>query len=391
MVRKEKCILLQYSSFLSFNLPLSHICFYFTYYSDASIDPIVSLFFQNLEETLISQPNSFFINGNSTPTIADIFIAIVYYHLSTSIVLPSKCQSMVQSILDHPKIKTHLPPMEDAKQDSANTEFQDNAVIQQLLQWNLEHSVYSHPTCVTAEELVQTVPLPDPSTHTHTKNLVLQDKKHGTYLLTLHPDTKVQTKELGALLQLTGKTNFRMASSDLLEEHLHCRPGTVGPLAIAMDTKRQIPTILIDQKLLSYAYIHSHPLQNDASVILSPNVLMDYLNRTEHDVKTMDFSSSVEAASIGTKQSKSSSSTASTTKVNKDKKSVEKGKTLLAVGFKKEENFSMWYSDVITLAEMISYYDISGCYILRPWSYQMWEFIQNWFNHEVCHYNLILY
>ena len=36
----------------------------------------------------------------------------------------------------------------------------------------------------------------------------------------------------------------------------------------------------------------------------------------------------------------------------------------------------MWYTDVIVLSEMISYYDISGCYILRPWSYKIWELIQ---------------
>ena len=29
---------------------------------------------------------------------------------------------------------------------------------------------------------------------------------------------------------------------------------------------------------------------------------------------------------------------------------------------------------------MISYYNISGCYILRPWSYSIWESIQDWFN-----------
>ncbi|EEC43698.1 predicted protein [Phaeodactylum tricornutum CCAP 1055/1] len=32
---------------------------------------------------------------------------------------------------------------------------------------------------------------------------------------------------------------------------------------------------------------------------------------------------------------------------------------------------------------MISYYDISGCYILRPWSYKMWELIQVWFNAKI--------
>lgn len=32
---------------------------------------------------------------------------------------------------------------------------------------------------------------------------------------------------------------------------------------------------------------------------------------------------------------------------------------------------------------MISYYDISGCYILRPWSFKIWELIQNWFNYKL--------
>ena len=42
----------------------------------------------------------------------------------------------------------------------------------------------------------------------------------------------------------------------------------------------------------------------------------------------------------------------------------------------KTENFSQWYSQVITKAEMIEYYDVSGCYILRPWAFAIWETIQ---------------
>lgn len=30
------------------------------------------------------------------------------------------------------------------------------------------------------------------------------------------------------------------------------------------------------------------------------------------------------------------------------------------------ENFPEWYSQVIVASELIDYYDISGCYILRP-------------------------
>lgn len=43
---------------------------------------------------------------------------------------------------------------------------------------------------------------------------------------------------------------------------------------------------------------------------------------------------------------------------------------------RKEENLSEWYSQVITKAEMVEYYDVSGCYILRPWAFGIWEKIQ---------------
>ena len=43
-----------------------------------------------------------------------------------------------------------------------------------------------------------------------------------------------------------------------------------------------------------------------------------------------------------------------------------------------KDNFPEWYSNVITASEMIDYYEISGCYILRPWSYSIWESIQVW-------------
>jgi len=33
------------------------------------------------------------------------------------------------------------------------------------------------------------------------------------------------------------------------------------------------------------------------------------------------------------------------------------------------------YSEVIQKGELIDYYEVSGCYILRPWAYQIWQFI----------------
>jgi prolyl-tRNA synthetase len=68
-------------------------------------------------------------------------------------------------------------------------------------------------------------------------------------------------------------------------------------------------------------------------------------------------------------------------KEKKDKRKEKKEEeNLLAIKAKKSENFAEWYTDVIVKAEMIEYYDISGCYILRPWAYQIWERIQMYFD-----------
>lgn len=70
----------------------------------------------------------------------------------------------------------------------------------------------------------------------------------------------------------------------------------------------------------------------------------------------------------------------------------------LAIAFTKEGDFSNWYSDVRHLdplcvcvafthaptrlqvlikGDMLDYYDVSGCYILKPWSYTVWQHIQS--------------
>ncbi|CAG9789090.1 unnamed protein product [Diatraea saccharalis] len=51
--------------------------------------------------------------------------------------------------------------------------------------------------------------------------------------------------------------------------------------------------------------------------------------------------------------------------------------TRLGLEASKDVDLPEWYTQVITKSEMIDYYDISGCYILRPWSYCIWDRIRN--------------
>ncbi|XP_050085553.1 bifunctional glutamate/proline--tRNA ligase [Anopheles aquasalis] len=60
-----------------------------------------------------------------------------------------------------------------------------------------------------------------------------------------------------------------------------------------------------------------------------------------------------------------------------------KKQTRLGLEATKEDNLPDWYSQVITKGEMIEYYDVSGCYILRHWSFAIWKAIRNWFDGEI--------
>ncbi|KMQ96779.1 bifunctional aminoacyl-trna synthetase [Lasius niger] len=66
-------------------------------------------------------------------------------------------------------------------------------------------------------------------------------------------------------------------------------------------------------------------------------------------------------------------------------KDIDANKTGTRLGLeaKKEENFFDWYSQVITKSGMIEYYDVSGCYILRPWSFAIWKIIKEYIDKEI--------
>ncbi|GAA5945974.1 hypothetical protein JCM10213_005428 [Rhodosporidiobolus nylandii] len=56
----------------------------------------------------------------------------------------------------------------------------------------------------------------------------------------------------------------------------------------------------------------------------------------------------------------------------------------LGLTVKKEQAvFGDWYQQVLIKGEMLDYYDISGCYILKPWSYGIWQEIQTWFDRHI--------
>lgn len=56
---------------------------------------------------------------------------------------------------------------------------------------------------------------------------------------------------------------------------------------------------------------------------------------------------------------------------------------LSTIHSRKSEAFSEWYNEVITKGELIELYDISGCYIMRPNGFAMWEHVRDFIDKEI--------
>lgn len=67
--------------------------------------------------------------------------------------------------------------------------------------------------------------------------------------------------------------------------------------------------------------------------------------------------------------------TKATSKPIKKNAKIE-GAALIGVGVDKDLDFAGWYQQVLTKGDLIDYYDVAGCYILKPDSYGIWETIQ---------------
>ncbi|KAK9477227.1 hypothetical protein V1514DRAFT_296756 [Lipomyces japonicus] len=69
--------------------------------------------------------------------------------------------------------------------------------------------------------------------------------------------------------------------------------------------------------------------------------------------------------------------------MSKSKKEDAKKPALIGITAPKEEDFPSWYQQILTKGDMLEYYDVSGCYIMKPGSYSIWEKIQAWFDTRI--------
>ncbi len=110
------------------------------------------------------------------------------------------------------------------------------------------------------------------------KNLLLQDRKGGTFLVVT---TASKALDLAAAAVALGSKRLSFASADTLFERLGVRPGSLSPLALVNDAQARVQ-LAIDAELAGASVFLFHPLSSDASVALTRAALDAFLERVAH-------------------------------------------------------------------------------------------------------------
>ncbi|KAK6463356.1 hypothetical protein DFJ63DRAFT_286460 [Scheffersomyces coipomensis] len=183
----------------------------------------------------------------------------------------------------------------------------------------------------------------------------------------------------GAIAKAAGVKEPRLAKDDLIQEFFNVSSQEVSIAHFDKSLAGKIK-IVLDQKIAS---------ANDDEILeistvsekaqLTAGQIKGFLKQTGIELIETDFSAEVvkEASPAPAGDSKKDQ-----LKKEKEAAKLEDAK-LIGITVDKAKDFSNWYSQVVVKGEMLDYYDVSGCYILRPNSYAVWEEIQDWFNIEI--------
>lgn len=200
------------------------------------------------------------------------------------------------------------------------------------------------------------------------KNLLIKSKSNETLFFVLaHHETDTKMKNLGQIFGVNGN-KLRLADEDVLNESLKVKRGCLTPLSLIFEKSGEMQ-VYFDESLKDKK-IFVHPLINTESFSIHINDLVRFVESCGKKVNWF---------SVDNLQEEKPATKPEETKENE---------SLLGITADKIMSFADWYSQVIVKSEMIEYYDISGCYILRPWSYFIWETIQAVLDQKIKNYDV---
>lgn len=211
------------------------------------------------------------------------------------------------------------------------------------------------------------------------KSLFLKSKKDELVFVAALASTATDMKEIQ---KAAGTKDLRIASADLLEKKFPgLPPQALSPFALAKVKEEKEVTLLIDQLLLQSPL--AVPVLDEEKKQVHPSQLLQYLTHLGYPYKEVSFNGVSPAAHRDPVKKPATSKAPAKAIPKASATEAPSGETQLGILNKKNVNFSEWYIEVIKKGEMIEYYDVSGCYIIRPWAFFIWKQVQRFFTDRI--------
>jgi len=173
-----------------------------------------------------------------------------------------------------------------------------------------------------------------------------------------------------------GVKDPRLAKEDLVQEFFGVTPKEFSVANISKDHADGKIKVLVDKEIQESS---NYELTTESSkAVVEGKSILSYLKSTGVELITVDFSAAPAPAPAADKNSAVAKKEAAA-----KKEAQLEGAKLVGVTVDKFLDFPGWYQQILTKGEMLEYYDVSGCYILRPASYAIWEKIQQYFDSRI--------
>lgn len=176
-----------------------------------------------------------------------------------------------------------------------------------------------------------------------------------------------------AIAHAAGVKEPRLAKDELVEEFFGVHAKEFSVASVTKEHAGKIK-VLVDEAL-SKDQVYELATES-AKAGVSGKDILGYLETTGVELIPVDFSAVPEVKKEAAAPKKDASAAKKENKAQLDAK-------LIGVTVDKFLDFPGWYQQILTKGEMLEYYDVSGCYIMRPASYFIWEVIQDFLNTRI--------
>jgi len=152
----------------------------------------------------------------------------------------------------------------------------ETALLNRLDALRIPHKTFTHAPVFTVEESqVHCAHIPG----THTKNLFLEDRAGGLWLVVARDRQRVDLKALSKQLPAP---RFSFGAPELLVETLGVPAGSVTPFSVINDVDKRVRVVL-DKGMMETDPLNFHPLRNDMTTAISASDLLRFLHDTGHE------------------------------------------------------------------------------------------------------------